>query len=109
MKLQGRPIGDWVAEVEPEGGFGGKNSGLYVLVPSAPRFVTEVAELMLHDPSQAQREKAAYALSVMAYRNPEAPEVRSTPRPGGVCGGLGVGERFGMRRCSAGLEAVAWC
>jgi HEAT repeat protein len=72
---RGQTIQDLVGLVQPEGDIV-KSGALEVLVTSRLQAMPELSELMLHAPSAALRENAAYAISVIAYRNPEATETR---------------------------------
>jgi HEAT repeat protein len=85
MQIQGRPVAAWVAEVksawlsdlpgEQVSEFNPPNPALEVLVSAGPRVLTNLADLLLHDPSMTQQVKAEEAIGAIAYRNPGAPEL----------------------------------
>jgi hypothetical protein len=80
MQVQGRPVADWVADVKTQGGVREPNPALDVLVSAGQRVQTNLADLLLHDPSTTQQVRAAGAIGAVAYRNPGAPELAEAVR-----------------------------
>jgi hypothetical protein len=75
MQIQGRPLTAWVAEVDAHESTGERNPALKVLVSIGPRIMTNLANLLLHDPSTAEQAGAAVAMGAIAFQNPGAPEL----------------------------------
>jgi len=96
--LAGRPLKDWVREVEPGGPDDGTQAANEVLYAAGPRIIPDLSRLVLrreypliarlpsawipraigiryHD-RVALKANATYVISVIAYRDPNCPEAR---------------------------------
>ena len=75
MRIQGRPVASWVADVKIERGLRDSDPALDVLVSAGPTVLTHLAEILQRDPSTTQQAKAADVIGAIAYRNRGAPEL----------------------------------
>lgn len=75
MQIQGQPIEAWVAGVKVGGIPGQPDSSFDVLVSAGPKIMTNLADILVHDPSTTQKTKAAWVMGAIAYHNPGAPEL----------------------------------
>jgi HEAT repeat protein len=75
MRIQGRPLASWVADVNIERGLLDSDPALDVLVSAGPTVLTNLAEILQRDLSTTQEAKAADVIGVIAYRYPGAPEI----------------------------------
>ena len=78
MLIQGRPIADWVkeAEISVRPGKEGERA-LRVLENAGPQIMPQLSRLLREDESPEIQAKAAWVMSVIGYRNPDAPEVHT--------------------------------
>jgi len=78
LLIQGRPIADWVkeAEISVRPGKEGERA-LRVLENAGPPIMPQLGRLLVEDKSPEIQAKAALAMSVIGYHNPDAPEVHS--------------------------------
>ena len=76
--IQGRPIADWVkeAEISVRPGKEGERA-LRALENAGPPIMPQLGRLLAEDKSPEIQAKAALAMSVIGYHNPDAPEVHS--------------------------------
>ena len=74
--VQGRPVADWVKEVE----IGGLtvSGASKVLDDAGPQIMPQLSRLLREDESPEIQAKAAWAISLIGYHNPSAPEVHNT-------------------------------
>lgn len=73
IKIQGRPLAVWVAEVGQQ--TSERDAACETLVAEGPRLLPSLANILLHDPSTDQRWKAALAMGAIAYHHPGAAEL----------------------------------
>jgi beta-lactamase regulating signal transducer with metallopeptidase domain len=73
--VRGRPVAAWVKEVEI-GGFT-ESAASKALEDAGSRIMPQLGRLLLEDTSPAIQAKAAWTMSVIGYRNPDAAEVHS--------------------------------
>jgi HEAT repeat protein len=78
LLIQGRSIADWVkeAEISVRPGKEGERA-LRVLENAGPPIMPQLGRLLVEDKSPEIQAKAAWAMSVISYHNPDAPEVHS--------------------------------
>ena len=74
-QIQGRPLASWVTDVNIERGLLDSDPALDVLVSVGPTVLPGLAEILQRDLSTTQQAKAADVISVIAHRNPGAPEI----------------------------------
>jgi len=76
--IQGRTVAAWVNEVEISG-FPSRATD--VLNDAGPRVMPDLAKVLRESKSPQEQAKAAFAMSGICYRNPNAPEVHDVVRP----------------------------
>ena len=76
--VQGRSVADWVkeAEISIRPGKEGEHA-LGVLQNAGPQIMPQLSRLLREDESPEIQAKAAWIMSVIGYRNPDAPEVHA--------------------------------
>ena len=127
--IQGRPVADWVNEVDLGGFPGQKNAAQEVLVSSGPQVLPTLCQLLAMEesvkdlamripfvpaevknrqatasPALLRKAKAALVIGIIAYRNPTGPEI-------GTCipfltSSLGSGSREVRSRAAQALGAI---